>query len=194
MAYTAVRSTDPVTRDLLEYSRLLIREALRHGGGTSGKSMIVPSVGRQPLTRPSRGTRCCQASTLVGSESGTGIYFTICREPDHSAPQCALAPIQQPLLLASNLDFPSSRPPLPANSDSPPSVIRPPRPKTLLNICASWNRGSCAFPGTCTYRHVCGNCQFGYRGIGCPTAPEGSDYHRLRSTRTSAAHDPRVFI
>ena len=31
-AYVAVRTSDPATRDMLAYSRLLIREALRHGG------------------------------------------------------------------------------------------------------------------------------------------------------------------
>ncbi len=31
-AYVAVQSRDPVTRDLLAYSRLIIREALRRGG------------------------------------------------------------------------------------------------------------------------------------------------------------------
>ena len=31
-AYMAVRSQDPLTRDMLAYARLVIREALRHGG------------------------------------------------------------------------------------------------------------------------------------------------------------------
>lgn len=31
-AYTAVRSSDPLVRDLLIYGRLMIRESQRHGG------------------------------------------------------------------------------------------------------------------------------------------------------------------
>ncbi len=54
---------------------------------------------------------------------------------------------------------------------APSRIARPPRrPETLLG---SWNCGACAFPGTCTYKHKCGVCQFGHRGIECPVAPEG---------------------
>ncbi len=185
VAYLAVRSTDPVTRDFLAYG-------LRHGG-TVGRNMTVPFVGRPQLTLPSRGTSCCQAFRPP-LWWDTGIFCTICREPDHFAHQCALAPVQQPLLLAPNPGFPSSQPPLPANSMTAPCrVIGPPRrPETLFNICALWN---CAFPGTCTYRHVCGNCQFGHRVIKCPQHQSGpstiaSDQPALLLPTTTPANPP----
>ncbi len=56
--FLAVRSGDPQTRDLLAYCRLLIREALRHGG--NGWQEYDRSF-RRPI-RPCSGTRCSRAS------------------------------------------------------------------------------------------------------------------------------------
>ncbi len=194
MVYVAVRSGDPLTRDLLAYCRLIIREALRHGG--NGWLEYDRSFRRQAAIDPTLQWNTLlpglQASTLVGSGGGTGVFCTICREPDHSAPQCALAPVQQPVLPVPAPSYTSGRSPTPANSvTAPRRAIRPfRRPETALTICASWNRGACSFPGTCTYRHVCGYCQFAHRGIECPTAPEGSEYHRLKTMSRTPAVPP----
>ena len=99
-AYVAVRSSDPVTRELLAYSRLIIREALRHGG--NGWQEYDRSFCRQAAIDSSIPWNTLvpgpQAATLVGSGTGAGVFCTLCREPDHSAPQCALSPVQQPVL------------------------------------------------------------------------------------------------
>ncbi len=165
-AYVAVRSSDPTTRDLLPYGRLIIREALRHGG--NGWQEYDRSFRRQAAIDPSIPWNTLlpglQASTPMGSGTGTGTFCTLCREPDHSALQCALAPIQQPTLPTHNPVLPQSRPLVP-NSYTPAvwRTFRPPRrPETTFTICASWNRGTCAFPGLCTYRHICGYCQLGH--------------------------------
>ena len=190
-AYVAVRSSDPVTRDLLAYARPVIREALRHGG--NGWQEYDRSFRRQTAIDPSIPWNTLlpglQASTLVGSGTGAGVFCTLCREPDHSAPQCALAPVQQPILPTPNSVLHHNRPPLPAHyTPAVRRTFRPPRrPETTLTICGSWNRGTCSFPGSCTYRHVCGYCQLDHKGIECPTAPEGSEYHRLQTSRTLAA-------
>ena len=188
LAYAAVRSRDSRTRDILSYCRLLIREALRHGG--NGWQEYNRSFRRQAAIDTSMQWNTLhpglQAATLVGSGGTSGVYSHICREPDHLVTQCALAPVQQLVLLLAT-PMPA---PMPMTSYRAPSLLtaprripRPPRrPESLFGICASWNRGSCAFPKTCTYKHICGVCQFGHRGIDCPSAPEGSDYHRLRST------------
>ena len=193
LAYAAVRSRDPQTRDLQAYCRLLIREALRHGG--SGWQEYDRSFRRQAAIDMSIQWNTLQpglqAATLVGSGGTPGVHCHICREPDHSATQCALAPVQQPVLqtpapgpIAYRMSGPAT---------APRRISRPPcRPESLLGICASWNRGVCAFPGTCTYKHICGVCQFGHRGIECPMAPEGSDYHRLRSTFRAGAAPPTM--
>lgn len=176
IAYVAVRSTDQLTRDLLAYGRLIIREALRHGG--NGWQEYDRSFRRQAAIDSSIQWNTLlpglQAATLVGSGGGTGVFCTICREPDHSAPQCALASVQQPIL-APSPGWPSYRPPVPANPVTAfRRPVRPPRrPETGLVICASWNRGSCSFPGTCTYRHICSSCQLTHKRIECPTARRG---------------------
>ena len=53
-AYVAVRTSDPLTRNMLAYSRLIIREALRHGG-LAGWSMIECSSDNSQSIRPCRG-------------------------------------------------------------------------------------------------------------------------------------------
>ncbi len=203
-AYVAVRSDDPLTRDLLAYYRLMIREALRHGG--NGWQEYDRSFRRQPAINGTLRWNVLspglQASTLVGT--GSGVFCTLCRELNHSAPQCALAPVQQQVLQEVS-PFPPSglvsrRVPHLANPlTAPRRMFRPSRrPETALQICASWNRGSCSFSGTCSYRHACGYCQLGHRGKECLTAPEGSVYHRLRMARapttplpTAASAPPR---
>ena len=174
----------------------MIREALRHGGNgwqeydrSSRRQAAIDCTLRWNVLSPG-----LQASTLVGT--GSGIFCTLCREPDHSAPQCALAPVQQQVLQQMSPFTPSGlvsgRVPQPANPISAPCrIFRPPRrPESTLTICTSWNRGSCIFPGSCSYRHVCGYCQLGHRGIECLTAPEGSEYYRLRMARTLTAPPP----
>ncbi len=174
--YMAVRTRDPTTRDMLAYCRLIIREALRHGGNTwqdydraFRRQAAIDSTLPWNTLLPG-----LQAATLSGPGSNRGgALCTICREPDHTASQCALAIMQQPLL-SSQYNF--SRNP-----------ARPPhRPESAQNICASWNRGPCAFPGVCTYKHECAVCHLDHKGITCPTAPEGSVYYRLRMAGRSA--------
>ncbi len=181
-AYMAVRTTDPQLQEMLAmlaYCRLIIREALRQGGNgwqeynqtfrrqaaidtTIPWNTIVPSL---------------QAATLGGSRGTTGTLCTICMEPDHHANQCALTVTKQPV-----------RQPVPPTdvrrgSDNTRRFQRGAqrRPETVLGICASWNRGTCAFLGSCTYKHICAVCQLNHKGMDCPTAPVGSPYQRLQT-------------
>ena len=55
LMYLAVRTVDQATRDRLIYARLVIREALRHGG-RDGWTTTGYSANRLPWTRPSLGT------------------------------------------------------------------------------------------------------------------------------------------
>ena len=170
---------------MLACSRLVIREALRHRG--NGWQEYDRSFHRQaandsslPWNSLSPGL---QASTLIGNRSGMGTFYTICREPDHVVGQCALAILQQPI-----------RPPV-SITNTPRTTasntrhsLRPPRhPETILGICASWNCGNCAYPSSCTLKHVCAVCQLHHRGIKCADAPEGSEYYLLQSARRSSA-------
>ncbi len=179
--YMAVRTRDPATRDMLAYCRLIIREALRHGGNTwqdydraFRRQAAIDTALPWNTLLPG-----LQAATLSGpSLNRGGTLCTICREPDHNASQCALAIMQQPLLSVQG--NPSRNPARPSR-----------RFESGQNICASWNRGPCAFPGVCTYKHECAVCHLDHKGITCPTAPEGSIYHRLRmASRPATARRP----
>ena len=49
----------------------------------------------------------------------------------------------------------------------PPPATR----RKTTNVCISWNRGMCIFPGNCTYRHVCTTCSLPHKAKDChPTA------------------------
>ena len=106
------------------------------------------------------------ASRVAGSylNGNPGTFCSLYWELDYNTNQCALAVTQQHVRphveMPRNFDHHSWR------------------PETILGICASWNRGTCAFPRSCTFRHVCAVCQRGHIGIECPDAQEGSEYHQ----------------
>ena len=152
-AYIAVLTPDTHTRELLAYCKLIIREALYHGG-----------MGWQEYDRTFRcqaaiGTSLpwnvlvlgLQAAMLLGNHSGPpGLFCGLCREPDHSTGQCALNVTQQP-----------------ASSSSPTTFsCHPRRPETVASICASWNQCR-AFPRYCSFRHICAVCHSNHRGVDC---------------------------
>ena len=177
MAYLAVRTRDPQTRDMLAYCRLVIREALRHCG--NGWQEYDRSFRRQAAIDNTLPWNTLipglQAATLLGTNNGQGLFCTICREPDHNTAQCSLTSMQQPVHRVYSPSPVHNPAPISRNTFWPSR-----RPKTLLGIFASWNRGTCAYPGSCTYKHICGACQLDHKGIVCPVAPEGSPYHRLQ--------------
>ena len=57
-----------------------------------------------------------------------------CQGVNHTTSQCALASIE-PAVQQAGVE-----------------------PHHRGYICASWNKGVCSFPGTCSYRHVCSIC------------------------------------
>ena len=96
VAYVAVRIPDPTTRDMLAYMRLIIREALRHGGG--GWQEYDRSFRRQVAIDPSLRWNTLlpdlQASTILGRGGGGSSYCPLCRGVNHSAARCALTYLQ----------------------------------------------------------------------------------------------------
>ena len=106
-----------------------------------------------------------QVATLVGSHgSSWGTICSLCREPNHNANQCTLTVLQQ--WVRSPFETPR-------NFDS-----RYRRSETVLQICASGNRGTCALPHSCTYRHICTVRQRRHtcKGIECLDGHEGSEF------------------
>ena len=176
LAYVAIRSVDPTTRDMLAYARLIIREAQRHGG--SGwrdydrvfrqQAAIDHSIQWNTL-HPG-----IQAATLVGRGLGASILCTLCREPDHTADHCALSYLHQPLASAHTVPLGTAGNPVVTRSRPHPGR----RSESMLGICISWNKGRCVYPGTCTYRHVCATCQQLHMARDCMETPVDSEYKR----------------
>ena len=175
-AYVAIRTSDPLTRDMLAYSRILIREALRHGGDgwLQYDRVFRRHLSINPLLNWNVLEPGLQASTMLGQRNSSGIFCTLCRESDHISTYCALAPLQQQLQ------------PLPSGTPSQaPRPPRPPRrPETLLGICVNWNKGICTRP-SCSFRHVCASCQLQHRARDCPDTPPDSEYKAFAHGRPS---------
>ena len=156
LGYIAMLTTDPATRDQLAYARLIIREALRHGG--PGWLDYDRAFRQQAATDPSLRWNTLLpgllASTVIGQGTGQAISFcTLCREVDHTRAQCALTYLQPPPRGATTSVNSANR-------------------RKLPNICMSWNKGACIFPGNCSYRHVCSTCQLQHRARDCPNTPD----------------------
>ena len=112
-----------------------------------------------------------QASTLVGRTSRLATFCTLCREPGHTAEQCALTyiwpPGSQPFLPAPLF----SLPPGPVGYRA--SLRR--RPESLTGICINWNKGRCTFP-VCKYKHICATCHQQHTARDCISTPASSEY------------------
>ena len=164
LGYMAIRTSDPSTRDQLSYARLMIREARRHGG--TGWLDYDRAFRQQAAVDPSQRWNTLvpglQASTILGQRAMPGSFCTLCREVDHTRAQCALLCLEPPS----------------AQSVRPPRPNVPRRPDAGLNVCISWNRGRCIFPGQCTYRHVCATCQLPHRAKDCTQTPDTSIYRQ----------------
>jgi hypothetical protein len=156
LSYVSILTSDPQTRSQLTYARLILSEAQSHN-----------STGWLDYDRA---FRQLQATSLSAAwdELNPGLYTrlilsrrtgppptfcTLCHASDHLASQCALA-----------FTLPPTTPRRPSSS---------PRPHRSY-ICQSWNRGLCIFPGRCSYRHVCANCQQSHMAKDCPSPPTSS--------------------
>lgn len=183
LAYIAIRTPDPTTRDMLSYARLIVREAQRHSG--TGW-LEYDKVFRQQAALDSNLPwnvlhQGIQAATLFGqAPSGTmASMCTLCREPDHTTDHCALGYLQQQ---------PATRQPASAQGSSKPPKPRypPKRRPEATTICLSWNRGKCVYPNWCTFRHVCATCQGQHMARDCGAAPSNSEFASPHHTRRQA--------
>ena len=169
-AYIAIQTQDPLTRQMLAYARLIIREALRHGGG--GWAEYDRVFQRQVSINPALPWNVLepslQAATILGQRMSEGMLCTICQECDHTATRCALAPLQ--LQLQG-----------PSQTVTSAASYRPPRHlETLQCICVGWNKGTCSRP-QCAFRHICATCRKSHKARDCPDTPAESEYRMLAS-------------
>ena len=139
VAYVSVKVTDLGVRDILAYTRLIIREAQKHAG--SGWLDYDKVFWQQAALDPSLKWNTLhpgiQASTLVGHTSRLATLCTLCREPDHTTEQCALIYIQSP---GSELSLPAPSSRLLTGPVGHRASLRR-QPKSLAGICINWNKG-----------------------------------------------------
>lgn len=84
-----------------------------------------------------------QVATILSIRPSGGLFCIICREPDHSASQCARLVVQPPSY----------------------SRVGGQSPRAWVITCHSWNQGQCAFLHSCSYRHVCSLCWRDHRAV-----------------------------
>ena len=182
LAYIAVRTPDPQTRDLLTYARLVVREAQRHGGPgwleydkIFRQHAALDSTVKWNELNPS-----LHASTVMTYRAGHSQCYSLCHEPDHDTYACALLGLQaQPPPLPSS-HWPGSRSTSLPQHGGPVRKIT--RPETLERICVSWNRGRCSF-AACSFRHICATCkQKGHRARDCQETPADAQYKSASSS------------
>ena len=178
MAYVAVRTCNPLAQDMLAYARLVLGEAQRHGGlGWIDFDWAVQQLKAIDPSKPWNFLDSGLHSTMIlGHSSGNIVHCVHCFESDHSSAQCALAFFESlPAAVQTSQGGVTSV----AACNSSRTPYR--RPEPMPHICVSWNKGTCIFPGSSSYRHV-------YRGLhlarDCPATPETSEFFR---------HKPRAF-
>ena len=172
---------------MLTYARLVIREAQFHGGAgwleydKWFRQQQAALFGKHPWNELNASLH---AATLMSLRSGERKLCKLCRAPDHAEAQCALASLQ-----FQQWHNPQ---PAPSHSASPQAAgRRVARPETLERICSSWNKGRCAFPGTCRFRHVCATCRRkGHRAKDCEETPADSLYKTSGQTQPADKANP----
>ena len=104
------------------------------------------------------------ARTFVAAERRRNVCRFCCSR-DHASSQCPWG-----------VDTPVSRP-LPSAQASL-RCSRP--PDSAPQICRSWNAGSCRFPTSCNFLHICGVCYQDHRRVDCPrkTTPVHTEARR----------------
>lgn len=99
LAYVAIRTPDKLTRDLLTYARILIREARKHGRDgwraydtVFRENAAASEAGEADWTKLESSLH---VTTLVANRMSEGSFCHFCSEADHLSEDCALSAIKQ---------------------------------------------------------------------------------------------------
>ena len=135
LTYLAVLVQDQTVRDRLVYARLIVREALCHGGRgwLDYDRLFWQQAALDPSLHWGSLYPSLMASTVLSQRSGTGSFCGLCQGCDHTSSDCAMTFLRHP--------------------------VRQGPPSRSTQICLSWNDGRCAVtPGPCFRLHVCATC------------------------------------
>lgn len=165
LTYMGACTSDPTTRSQAAYACLILMEAQRHGGRgwlEYDKAFRRQAAGNSSL-RWDIIDQGIQASTI----NNRGLYCNTCNQTDHTTNQCALSFFQPPASMEQGVT-PPSQPSGPEKYRTKASRSGPYRREMVNNICISWNKGRCHFPGKCVFRHICASCQAKHMAKDCP--------------------------
>ena len=163
-------------RDMCAYMRLIVQEAQKFGGtGWLTYDTIFRKNNTGPSARWDRLDPSLHIAHIIARADGRVTAACIyCNEVDHRSEDCALSsrppssgPSSGP---SASRDWlrPQGRP-----TRSTPYSRAPPPGSSRTAICSSWNRGRCAFPGTCNFRHVCVLCLGNHQARSCSNSGRG---------------------
>ena len=179
--YIAVVATaHPRVRDMLAYMRLLVREAKKYGGtGWVTYDQVFrrnrPGLeARWDVLDPS-----LHIAYISSQADSPATPCAICSEVDHLTEDCAL----------SSLAPATKKAPLPPAAASR-DLIRgglskskrqlPAKAFPSKRICLSWNRGRCAFPGSCNFQHICVTCRGQHPAQECTHTASESNFRQTK--------------
>ena len=147
---------------MLAYMRLVVREASKFGG--TGW-LTYDSVFRRNHEGTGVHWNYLDASlhqVYIASQREKVVVPCIhCHEIDHGTSDCAISSV-----LPKSTSQPSEAPTPPVERASTKGKRPAPYPRQRP-ICASWNAGSCKFPGRCSYAHVCSGCYGNHPAANC---------------------------
>ena len=165
-----------MTKQLLAYQTMIIREARRCGG--NGWLQAYDSFFRQQVACKvdadwSELNTSLYAVTFLAQSTKGGQGCTSCMEPDHMQQDCAMS-YQRP------------RSPGPEKRSGhqqlePYSADRGTR-RMSGTCCFNWNQGECCYP-QCRYRHACLHCAGDHLMVRCRFLLRGRDGKQGRDPR-----------
>ena len=108
-----------------------------------------------------------------------------CNETDHDSNGCAMAPFT-----ARTKGTPHQQ----QKGKFPMQRGRRPYPyqSRTTRVCLSWNRGKCAFPGTCAFAHSCAVCEGSHQAKDCSRLPTDSPFRAPIHGNTRPPHPGRA--
>lgn len=151
--------------DMLAYMRLVIREASKFGGTGWLTYDSVFCRSQEGLSTLWNTLDAALHQVYIASQgTRTAPPCQHCLKVDHLASECAVA-----ALLPSTSN--GTHPQLATQERMAGKAKRPSPYTTQRPVCASWNAGTCKFPGKCLYSHVCTNCYGSHPATSCRERP-----------------------